>query len=119
MMNSSGQHAPSVFIIATYNRPEELLRTVHSLVNQTVLPSELCIVDASDRLTAGDEIELLCRSARMRFVYKHPAPRSLTAQRNLGVDSTTGNPVFFIDDDVELEPSCHEQVLLEYQEFGG
>jgi glycosyltransferase involved in cell wall biosynthesis len=48
----------------------------------------------------------------------HPAPRGLTVQRNLGLDRTTGDPVFLIDDDVWLAPDCHAEILAEYARWG-
>jgi GT2 family glycosyltransferase len=104
----------SVFIIATRNRPEELSKTVQSLVAQTVLPAELCIVDSSETTLMRDQIEQLCRHAELPLNYINPAPRGLTVQRNLGVDRTSGDPVFFIDDDVYLAPDCHAECLHEF-----
>jgi GT2 family glycosyltransferase len=105
-------------VIATRNRPDDLVRTVKSLVEQTVLPAELCIVDSSDDAPARPQIEALCAEAGIALDYHHPAPRGLTIQRNIGVDRTQGDPVFFIDDDVWLAPDCHEQVLAEYERWG-
>lgn len=110
--------AGSTFIIATRNRPAELLVTIESLVAQTVLPAELCIVDSSDETPVRARIEELCEGVGLPLDYHHPAPRGLTIQRNLGIDRTTGDPVFFIDDDVYLAPDCHEQVLEEYERWG-
>ena len=42
------RRAGSCFIIATRNRHELLVEAVRSVVAQTVLPAELCIVDSSD-----------------------------------------------------------------------
>ena len=109
--------APSAFIIACRNRPDELLVAVESLVRQTVLPAELCIVDSSDDTPTRAKIEELCEDAGLSLDYHHPAPRGLTIQRNVGIDRTTGDPVFFIDDDVSLEPDCHERVLEEYDRW--
>ncbi len=106
--------APSAFIIATRDRPDDLVSTVESLVEQTVLPAEICVVDASDRTPARGRIEELCARAEVALEYVHPAPRGLTRQRNVGVDATTGDPVFFVDDDVRLARDCHERVLDEY-----
>ncbi len=117
-VNDVGKHAASAFVIATRNRPDDLLRTVESLVAQTVLPAELCIVDSSDATPARVQIEELCRRAGIQLDYHHPAPRGLTIQRNVGIDRTSGDPVFFIDDDVWLAPDCHEQVLVEYERWG-
>jgi glycosyltransferase involved in cell wall biosynthesis len=113
-----GTRATSAFVIATRNRPTDLVKTVGSLVSQTVLPAELCIVDSSDDTPARAEIEALCDKASLPLDYHHPAPRGLTVQRNTGIDRTTGDPVFFIDDDVELAPDCHEQILVEYERWG-
>ena len=110
--------ARSTFIIATRNRPDELLTTVESLVAQTLLPKDLCIVDSSDETPVRDKIEELCEGVCLPLDYHHPAPRGLTVQRNFGVARTDGDPVFFIDDDVFLAPDCHEAVLAEYERWG-
>jgi GT2 family glycosyltransferase len=117
-MTSDRTRAGSAFIIATRNRPDELLTTVESLVSQTVLPAELCIVDSSDDTPERPVIEELCAAAGIPLGYHHPAPRGLTVQRNYGLDRTTGDPVFLIDDDVYLAPDCHEEVLNEYARWG-
>jgi GT2 family glycosyltransferase len=119
MGNSKGRPtAGSSFIIATRNRPDELVGTVASLVEQTVLPAELCIVDSSEETPVRKRIEDLCKSAGLKLDYHHPAPRGLTVQRNVGIERTTGDPVFFIDDDVQMAPDVHEQVLVEYEKWG-
>lgn len=110
--------APSAFVIATYNRPDDLTRTVESLLAQTVLPSELCIVDSTAEAPARQKIEEMCEVAGLKVDYHHPAPRGLTVQRNVGIDRTTGDPVFLIDDDVAMAPDCHEQILAEYAKWG-
>ena len=106
--------AGSAFIIATRNRPEDLLRTVESLVAQTILPAELCIVDSSEETPTRPRIEELCSGAGIELDFHHPAPRGLTVQRNVGIERTQGDPVFFIDDDVWLAKDCHERILEEY-----
>src|ERR671914_1495885 len=112
------ERADTAFIIATRNRPDELLVTIESLVRQTVLPAELCIVDSSDETPVRAKIEELCEEVGLSLDYHHPAPRGLTVQRNIGIDRTDGDPVFFIDDDVWLAPDCHQQVLAEYERWG-
>ena len=66
--------ADSCFVIATRNRPDYLRDAVRSLVEQTVLPKELCIVDASDETPTRAEIEELCAGAVLALDYVHPAP---------------------------------------------
>jgi len=115
---TDASRAGSAFVIATRNRPDDLLRTVESLLGQTVLPAELCIVDSGDETPTRGAIEDACARSDLRLDYHHPAPRGLTVQRNVGVDRTSGDPVFFIDDDVELAPDCHERILEEYERWG-
>jgi len=110
--------AGSCFVIATRNRHDHLLDTVRSLLGQSVLPRELCIVDSSEKAPARAEIERLSAAAGLALDYVHPAPRGLTIQRNLGVDRTTGDPVFLVDDDVWMEPDVHKEVLAEYDRWG-
>jgi GT2 family glycosyltransferase len=117
-MEGDQRRAPSAFVIATRNRPDDLLHTVESLTAQTVLPAELCIVDSSDETPTRPQIEKLCADAGIELDFHHPAPRGLTIQRNVGIDRTKGDPVFFIDDDVELAPDCHEEILGEYDRWG-
>lgn len=114
----ASKRSNSAFIIATRHRPDDLLRAVKSLVTQTVLPGELCIVDSSEQTPARAAIEELCGASGLPLDYFHPAPRGLTVQRNVGIERTKGDPVFFIDDDVALAPDCHEQILREYERWG-
>ncbi|MFN2490526.1 MAG: glycosyltransferase family 2 protein [Actinomycetota bacterium] len=112
------RRAGSAWVIATRNRPPELLSTIETLVAQTVLPAELCIVDSSEDAPARPKIEELCAAARIPLDYHHPAARGLPVQRNIGIERTTGDPVFLIDDDVRLEADCHERILEEYERWG-
>ena len=117
-MESDRHRTGSCFVIATDDRPEYLLNAVRSLVEQTVLPQELCIVDSSAEAPAQAEIEKLCANVGLALEYVHPAPRGLPTQRNLGIDRTTGDPVFFVDDDVWIAPDAHEMILAEYERWG-
>ena len=108
----------SAFVIATKNRPDSLLTTVKTLVSQTVLPAELCIVDASDVAPTRPDVEALCADVGITLDYHHPAPAGLCRQRNIGIDRTNGDPIVFVDDDVELEADCHENLLAEYDRRG-
>ena len=110
--------AESCFVIATRNRHEPLVEAVRSIVEQTVLPAELCVVDASDEPLGRAEVERLCAEARIALDYVHPAARGLTIQRNIGIERTTGDPVFLIDDDVTFAPHVHEEILAEYARWG-
>ena len=112
------RRAGSCFVIATRNRHEPLVEAVRSIVEQTVLPAELCVVDSSDEPLGRPEVERLSADAGITLEYVHPAERGLTIQRNIGIERTTGDPVFLIDDDVTLAPDVHEEILAEYARWG-
>ena len=112
------RRAQSAFVIATRNRPGYLLDTVRDVLAQTVLPRELCIVDSSDETPARADIERMCADAGVELIYVHPSPPGLPRQRNIGIDHTTGDPVFFTDDDVSMAMDAHEAVLAEYERWG-
>jgi GT2 family glycosyltransferase len=112
------RRAGSCFILATRNRHDLLVEAVRSIVEQTVIPAELCVVDSSEEPRGRPEIEQLCADVGVALDYVHPAPRGLTIQRNVGIERTTGDPVFLIDDDVWLAPDVHEEILAEYERWG-
>jgi glycosyltransferase involved in cell wall biosynthesis len=66
---TDSSRARSAIVIATRNRPDYLLQTVQSIVSQTVLPGELCIVDSSAEAPSRAAIEALCTSAGLRLTY--------------------------------------------------
>jgi len=118
MTTAQQGRAESAFVIATRNRPAYLLDTVRSLLEQSVLPRELCVVDSSEQSPVRADIERMCADAGVDLVYLHPSRPGLPRQRNTGIDHTKGDPVFFIDDDVSLAPDVHEVVLAEYERAG-
>lgn len=118
-MSSPERTLSSAFVIATRNRSSHLLETVRSILDQTVAPEELCIVDSSDVAETRDAIEELCERSPVQLTYIHPAPRGLPRQRNIGIDETSADPLFFVDDDVLLARDCHERVLAAYERDDG
>ena len=104
---------PSV-IIPTYNRPEELKNCVKSLLEQTVKPYEIIIVN--DGNLKEPPLEKECREAGIRYLYFKKDTPGLTASRNLGIKASTGDIIFFLDDDVILNPDYIEEILSVYKE---
>lgn len=88
-------------IICTKNRLNDLKETVSSLVKQSRLPEEMIIVDSSDK----EDVYAYLESIEIPFnwSYIHTAP-GLTHQRNIGIEKSRGELIFFFDDDVDLEP---------------
>jgi len=106
----------SSFIICTKDRLLDLEDCIKSITRQTVLPSEVIIVDASeDKISAENEKNskaILGDKIKLIFLRGEP---STTRQRNIGIDHASGDIVFFLDDDVILEPYYHKKILEVYE----
>jgi GT2 family glycosyltransferase len=97
-------------IIPTKNRPEDLERTISTLLLQTHMADELIIVDQSrTRSTLKTDI--------LPLKYLHdPEITGLSQARNEGMKQATGDIWLFLDDDVLLEPDFIEKLLAAYSE---
>ena len=107
-------------IIPTYNRTEELKEALESIIEQTMLPKEVLIVDDSEH----DEIQNLVKQKKNEFEFKgitlkyirNEKERSLTIARNIGIEHSAGDIILFLDDDVILEKEYIEEILRVYEE---
>ncbi len=96
------KHMAISVIICTKNRFRDFKDTIISLTHQNRLPEELIIIDSSDdsatkEYMATDNFPFKCH-------YFHAGP-GLTYARNIGIQKSSGDLLFFFDDDVELEPN--------------
>jgi len=87
-------------VIPTMNRPEPLRRTLESLRDADPRPAEAFVIDASPDGSARKTVEAV-QDGPVPLRYIHTEP-SLTRQRNIGIDETSGDVVVFLDDDVRL-----------------
>ena len=98
-------------IVATYNRHVELMRLLDSLLEIPDPPGEVIIVDGrpdaefSARLREWTERQ----SIPFDFVYAQ-SPAGLTRQRNVGVDISTRDYLFFLDDDAVPLPGYFREM---------
>jgi glycosyltransferase involved in cell wall biosynthesis len=96
---------PVSAVIATRNRTESLRRMLQSMAAQTEVPTEIIVVDASTDAAT----EQLCATEKVgekliRYI-KSPIAGA-AAQRNIGTANASHPFVWFLDDDVILEPDC-------------
>jgi|GEM_PF-167247 len=96
-------------IICTKDRPDDLRAALRSLAAQTLPPDEVLVVDAGSDPALDDA---LIEELREAFPLRHlRAAPGLTKQRNLGIRESTGDILFFFDDDVALEPDYLRAVV--------
>ncbi|NEV93928.1 glycosyltransferase family 2 protein [Psychroflexus sp. YR1-1] len=99
-------------IICTYKRSESLLRLLESVKQQSHLPDEILVIDASpDKETA-----LALKNthlAQLRYHKVEPEQRGLTKQRNTGIELCNPNTdiVSFLDDDTVLKPEYFKNLI--------
>jgi GT2 family glycosyltransferase len=97
-------------------RPQPLLKLLQSVLEQTLYPNEILIIDGS----TNQETELVLKQNHfdnLHYFAVQPEHRGLTKQRNLGISKVnlSSEIVCFLDDDIVLEKDYFEQLLLTYQ----
>jgi len=105
-------------IIASKDRPDDLLACIESLCQQTVKPLEVFVVDASSVGMPVDELGALVRSAGFPLHWRRQIEKNghflKTATWNRVVAECVGEIVLFLDDDIVIEPDYIEQHLRTY-----
>ena len=106
-------------IIPTKNRPGDLLTALRSLLRQTVLPTQIAIVDqSSDDRALGSLRAELSGVEGVRFDYLYdPSLSGAAAARNRAMDLATGDIWLFLDDDVDLELDFIQCLLEAYDKL--
>lgn len=102
-------------IIPTYCRPSDLFELFDSILRQTVMPSEVLVVDDSPTTVIRkvcEDYEAKFDDAGTKLVYvKNPRERSVTIARNLGAKMSRGDIVLFFDSDLILYPDYLERII--------
>ncbi|MBA3010518.1 MAG: glycosyltransferase [Proteobacteria bacterium] len=106
---------PSI-IIPTYNRPRDLEVAIASVLNQTLRPHEIIIVDDGALTDPPLQKKTLHMGIDYIYIRKNPKDRGLTKSRNIGVDRASGDIIFFLDDDVKLFGDFLENSIKEYEQ---
>ena len=105
-------------VIPTCNRATKLKILLISILEQEILPKEVIIVDQSDnRLTFNVANEIKERFSKMKILLKyfHISQKNGSRARNLGINHSTGEIVFFIDDDVRPFRNYTKNILKVYE----
>lgn len=116
---------PVTAILPTRNRAPLLKRFLQSLHDQTMLPAEIVVCDGSDDDDTQNvviEAQIAWSNDPVVWRYARADRLGLAPQRNQAVAAATQTFVWFLDDDVILEPLCLEhlhQVLASNENIGG
>jgi GT2 family glycosyltransferase len=107
-------------MVPTKDRPDCLERAIDLVLGQTVLPSQIVIVDQSESDESRRRVEELFASASVPtrqtvLCYIHdPTIPGAAVARNRAMDAATGSVWLFLDDDMEPERDFIEQLVAVY-----
>lgn len=109
-------------IIPTRNRSKFLANLLCCILKQTRLPDEVIIVDDSDtdetaKLTSNIFYVFFSNGITFKYLKGNKKNRSTSAARNLGIDESSGEILFFIDDDVILDNNYISEILKIYEKY--
>lgn len=114
------KHKVSI-IIPTYDRAKDLDELLNSILQQTILPLEVIVVD--DEIPTG-EVRALCerraeefaqRGIRLLYLRNH-RKRSAAVARNIGAEVAQGDILLFLDSDIILFPNFIAEILKVFNE---
>ncbi len=91
-------------LIATYNRSKLLQRALLSVINQSVAPAEIIVIDDA---STDDTREVVAKYQQVRY-FRLPENSGVGRARNLGLAKSNSEWVVILDDDDELlETALH------------
>ena len=94
-------------IIPTFNRKKTLGRAIQSVMNQTLSPFEILIID--DGSNDGTEEWVKENFQNIKYIYQDNS--GVSSARNIGIENAYGDWVAFLDSDDEWLPNkLYEQV---------
>lgn len=99
-------------IIATYNRPDLVIRTLDSVLGQTYRPLEVVVIDDGSEACTAHAIHAW-RSRHepdIGFVYLRQENQGPATARNKGMETCSGELIHFLDDDDLLCPMALEHL---------
>jgi glycosyltransferase involved in cell wall biosynthesis len=97
---------PVSAVIATVERTHVLKRTLLSILAQTVKPAELIIIDASEGDHEEEIASCLAMHPAVSLIYKKAKQKGAATQRVEGITLSAHDVIWFMDDDILLEPEC-------------
>ena len=105
-------------IICTYLRPQPLIALLHSVLEQTLYPDQIIIVDGSINTKTKGVIDKKNFKA-LEYHLVEEKDRGLTRQRNFGILKVERDIdiVCFLDDDIVLTLNYFETLISTYYKY--
>jgi len=101
-------------IFSTHDRPASLRAAVKSVLDQTLPPAEIIVVNDGPR-PIDESLAAAARQKGIAFREEHLEGPSLTRSRNRGLAMARGEVVLLLEDDVVLEPDYLTRLTALYE----
>ena len=100
-------------VITTYNRVNELERALKSVINQTHKKLEIIVVDDNVNESISKKLKEIINNLNDKRIILKKNEKNLggALSRNVGIESSHGNFIAFLDDDDEYLPTKVEKQL--------
>lgn len=106
--------SPSIsVVIPTYNRKYKLKNALNSVLNQTLLPSEIIVVNDHP----SSDLRDLCSSFNDVRLINHDENRGASAARNTGIKAAEGEYIALLDDDDQWKPDKLKKQVSKFAEL--
>lgn len=100
-------------IITLFNKEKFILKTIKSVINQTIIPKEVIIVDDCSQDNGLTLVKnFICQyngMIKMKII-ENIVNRGVSYSRNSGLEYATGNYIVFLDADDELHKQYLEKI---------
>ena len=97
-------------VIPTKNRLEDLKKITKSILDQNMLPSELVIVDQSDKTNKKFLDKIIKNKIYLRYLHKKKI-KSLTEAKNFSLRYIKNEIIFFLEDDIILKKNFFKNII--------
>jgi GT2 family glycosyltransferase len=94
----------------TFNRPQDVERALSSIVHVDYPSWDMLVVDQSDDAQTCDIVQRYARSLP-QLHYHRLHMKNCSQARNLGINSTSGEILVFLDDDCTVRPDWLTQIV--------
>ena len=113
------QHRTVSIILPSYNRAYCIGQTIDSVLAQTFSNWDLIVCDDASTDNTELVVKLYCEQDSRIHYYCNPWNQGLPGNRNRGLFLSKGELVYFIEDDVVIEPDCLEILVNTLEELKG
>lgn len=93
-------------IVPFYNSEKYIEKCIYSLINQTYDEIELIFIDDA---STDKSYELASKFKQIKII-KNKDNKGVSYSRNLGIEQSTGNYIFFVDSDDYVSKDCIEKL---------